>query len=72
MSDMGPAISAVSAQVKAVAAANCPVAATEVRNSFARSTKSGPNMTITVKVKKTVAERNISNALGDNWCFVML
>jgi hypothetical protein len=72
MSDIGPARIAVRAQVKAVAAANCPVAATEVRNSFARSTKSGPNITITVKVKKTVAVRNISNTLGGNWCLAIL
>jgi hypothetical protein len=72
MSDIGPARSAVGAQVKAVAAANCPVADTEVRNSFAKSTKSGPNITITVKVKKIAAARNISNALGDNWCLGIL
>ena len=57
------------AKAAALSAANCPVAATEVLNSIARSTKSGPNITITVKVKKTVAERNISNALGDKQVF---
>ena len=65
VSDRGPARSAVKAQVKAVAAANCPVTATELWNSFARSTKSGPNITITVKVIKTAIARNTSNALED-------
>lgn len=72
MSDRGPAKSAVRAQVKAVAAASCPVAATVVRNSIARATNSGPNITITVKLKKTVVERNISNTFGDNWRLAIL
>jgi hypothetical protein len=52
------------AQVKAIAEISWPVIATEVRNSFARSTRRGLNIRATVKARKTAADKNISNILG--------
>jgi hypothetical protein len=50
----------------AVAAVNCPVTATEVWNTAASSTKSGPNISQTVIAKKFAAARKTSNTEGRN------
>ena len=54
-SENGPTRGAKIAQEKKVAAANCPVTATEVSKSSAMSTNNGPNIKATVLFKNKAA-----------------
>src|SRR2546422_333416 len=49
----------------AVAATNCPTRATEVWNSCARPTRSGPNISTETSVRKTAAESRMSSTVGE-------
>ena len=52
-------------------AANCPVTATEVWNSAASSTRSGPSINQTVRTRNTAADSKTSSTIGDERCVPM-
>jgi hypothetical protein len=49
----------------AVAAANCPTRATEVWNSCAKGTRSGPSMCAESVTRKDATQKRMSNTVGD-------
>lgn len=51
--------------VMAVAAANCPTSATEVWNSWARLTRSGPSISPERLAKRPTTQSTMSNVGGE-------
>ena len=64
-SETGPTRGAVIPQVMAVAAASCPARATEVWNSCASATRSGPSITTESAVGNVAAESTMSSQVGE-------
>src|SRR6516162_715419 len=65
MSDTGPTRGAVIPQEMPMAAASWPVAATEVSNASARTTRSGPIIMKTVRTRNRAAESKATSPCGD-------